>query len=251
MARTGDRRPGGPERRRGPRLRRAYFETRFGQLHVHHAIPPGGGFDEGPALVCCAPLGGIGRPFRPYMALSGRDRPVYAADTPGFGESDGPVSPPLLADYAGALVDFLDAMRFRSVDLVGSASGSLLAAEVALTRPALIRRVVMVSAPLPEEAERSAWRRAQRPEPPLAYGPNPSQPWWANNALMSYAARDRLALLQQPVLVVRPRDSMWESTARVRATLKNARGVDLPDCGEDVFAVSPLEVQQAVAEFLA
>ena len=28
------------------RLRRAYFDSRYGQLHVHQAIPPGGGFDE-------------------------------------------------------------------------------------------------------------------------------------------------------------------------------------------------------------
>lgn len=251
MARTGERRSGGPEQRRGPRLRRAYFESRFGQLHVHHAIPPGGGFDEGPTFVCCPPLGGIGRMFRPFMSLMGRDRSLYAADTPGFGESDGPLSPPLLADYAGALVDFLDTMRFRSVDLLGCGSGSLLAGEVALTRPALVRRVVMVSVPLPEEAERSAWRRAPRPEPPVAYGPHEAQSWWASNAVMSYAARDRLALIQQPVLVLRPRDSLWESTARARSMLRNARAVDLPDCGEDILEVAPAEVQQAIAEFVA
>ena len=34
------------------RLRRSYFDCRFGQLHVHQAIPAGGGFDEAPALVC-------------------------------------------------------------------------------------------------------------------------------------------------------------------------------------------------------
>src|SRR4051794_21687809 len=35
-----------------PRLRRAYFECRYGQLHVHNAIPAGGGFDEKTTLVC-------------------------------------------------------------------------------------------------------------------------------------------------------------------------------------------------------
>ena len=35
-----------------PRLRRAYFETRYGQLHVHYAIPAGGGFEEGATLLC-------------------------------------------------------------------------------------------------------------------------------------------------------------------------------------------------------
>jgi hypothetical protein len=29
-----------------PRLRRAYHDCRYGQLHLHNAIPAGGGFDE-------------------------------------------------------------------------------------------------------------------------------------------------------------------------------------------------------------
>ena len=35
-----------------PRVRRGYFESRYGQLHVHNASPPGGGFDEGTSLLC-------------------------------------------------------------------------------------------------------------------------------------------------------------------------------------------------------
>ena len=34
----------------GPRMRRTYFESRFGQLHVHGAMPGGGGFDEATTL---------------------------------------------------------------------------------------------------------------------------------------------------------------------------------------------------------
>ena len=42
-----------------PRLRRAYFECRYGQLHVHNAIPAGGGFDEQTTLVCLHASSGI------------------------------------------------------------------------------------------------------------------------------------------------------------------------------------------------
>ena len=42
-----------------PRLRRGYFDSRFGQLHVHYAIPSGGGFDERTTLVCLHPDAGI------------------------------------------------------------------------------------------------------------------------------------------------------------------------------------------------
>ena len=44
-----------------PRLRRAYFECRYGQLHVHNAIPVGGGFDELTTLVCLHGTGSSGR----------------------------------------------------------------------------------------------------------------------------------------------------------------------------------------------
>ena len=46
-----------------PRLRRAYFECRHGQLHVHNAIPDGGGFDELTTLICLHGSAGSGRMF--------------------------------------------------------------------------------------------------------------------------------------------------------------------------------------------
>src|SRR3954470_19479354 len=73
-----------------PRVRRGYFECRFGQLHVHNAIPPGGGFEEGTALLCLHPAGLSGRVFKGLLPQLGRDRSVYAPDLPGSGESDGP-----------------------------------------------------------------------------------------------------------------------------------------------------------------
>ena len=47
------------------RVRRGYFECRYGQLHVHHAMPPGGGFEEGTPLLCVHDCPGSGRAFAP------------------------------------------------------------------------------------------------------------------------------------------------------------------------------------------
>src|SRR6184192_1055908 len=126
------------------RVRRSYFECRYGQLHVHNSIPPGGGFEEAAPLLCLHDWPGSGRVFARFP------------DLPGFGESDPPAPGPGIADYAGAIGDFLDSMHLRHVDLLGQRAGALIVTELAVTRPAQIGRVVMASAPLLTEAERQA-----------------------------------------------------------------------------------------------
>ncbi|MCW5569857.1 MAG: alpha/beta fold hydrolase, partial [Steroidobacteraceae bacterium] len=100
-----------------PGVRRAYFECRFGQLHVHNAMPAGGGFDEATPLLCIHRHGASGRMFAGLMRAMGRDRSVYAPDLPGCGESDGPPSAPA-TDLAAALGDFMSDLRLRRVDVL-------------------------------------------------------------------------------------------------------------------------------------
>jgi pimeloyl-ACP methyl ester carboxylesterase len=278
MARTPTLKPGAPT---APRMRRTYFESRFGQLHVHGAMPAGGGFDEATTLVCFHQSPMSGRVFRPLLEIMGRDRSVYAPDTPGFGESDPPAAKPGIADYAGAMVDFLDQMRFRKVDLLGLHTGALIATEVALLRPELVRRMVMIGVPMLDEAERDAFRRAPWPVPiaedgshvlqewqrslqwrgpgvsleALARGfaeklRNGPQAWWGASAVMEYPARERLSLLKPPVLVLRPKDDLFEATLRARGVLRDARFVDLPHHGHGLFDAAPQAVVDAIAEFV-
>jgi hypothetical protein len=126
-----------------PRVRRAYFECRFGQLHVHYAIPAGGGFDEATALLCVAGAPGSGRFFRPLLAPLGRDRCVYAPDLPGCGESDPVPSPASSADFAAALGDLIDSIQVRQFDLLAHDSGVEIALALAQQRPNQIGRVVL------------------------------------------------------------------------------------------------------------
>jgi pimeloyl-ACP methyl ester carboxylesterase len=196
-----------------PRLRRGYFECRYGQLHMHNAIPPGGGFEEGTPLLCVHPAGMSGRLFQRLLPLTGRDRSVYAPDLPGSGESDAPPSRGTVADQAAALGDFLDSMRFRQIDVLGYQAGSLIGMELAIARPQQVRRLVMISVP--------------------------------------ETARDRVALVTaQPILVVRPRDDLWEATQRVRERLPKARFVDLPDQGAALLESAPEVVNNAIQDFL-
>jgi pimeloyl-ACP methyl ester carboxylesterase len=127
-----------------PRQRRAYFECRHGQLHVHNAIPVGGGFDELTTLICLHGTGSSGRMFRELSGRLGRTRSVYSPDLPGCGESDGPETAMSVTAYADAVADFLDSMRFRQVDLLGSGTGGAVAVELAIARPKVARKVALL-----------------------------------------------------------------------------------------------------------
>ena len=126
-----------------PRLRRAYFDCRYGQLHMHYAIPAGGGFDEATTLLCIPGAPGAGRFFRPLLLPLGRDRSVYAPDLPGCGESDPQGAPPESLDAAAAMADFLDSMHLRQVDLLAHDGGVNVALSLARQRPQQVGRVVL------------------------------------------------------------------------------------------------------------
>ena len=126
-----------------PRERRAYFDCRYGQLHVHYAIPAGGGFDEATPLLCIASAPGSGRFFRPLLKPLGRDRSVYAPDLPGCGESDPVPAHASSADLAAALGDLLDSMLLRQIDLLAHESGVAIALAMVQQRPTQVGRVVL------------------------------------------------------------------------------------------------------------
>ncbi|HEY0766449.1 MAG TPA: alpha/beta fold hydrolase [Steroidobacteraceae bacterium] len=233
------------------RVRRGYFECRYGQLHVHNSIPPGGGFEEATPLVCLHDWPGSGRVFAHFLGLAGRDRSAYAPDLPGFGESDPPAPVPAIADYAAAIGDFLDSMRLRRLDVLGQRAGALIATELAAARPAQIGRVVLVSAPLLTEAEREAPGHAAAP-PPGSDGALRPPDWlrWATQAAAQYPLRERLRGLTQRLLVLRPRDDLWEATGRVREALPRARLLELESPGGELFASGAARVADAVREFL-
>lgn len=141
-----------------PSVRRAYFECRYGQLHVHNAMPAGGGFDEATPLLCIHRSGTTGRMFTGLMRLVGRDRSVYAPDLPGCGESDGPPTQATSSELAAALADFLRDLRLRRVDLLAAGTGALVAAELALAQVDAVRRVAFLD-PLDASSGRDARER--------------------------------------------------------------------------------------------
>ncbi len=169
-----------------PSVRRAYFECRFGQLHVHNAMPAGGGFDEATPLLCIHRDGVTGRMLAGLMRTIGRDRSVYAPDLPGSGESDGPQPSPGCTDLAAALGDFLRDLRLRRVDLLAAGAGALVATELALARVDEVRRVAFIDLPDPAADLR---------------------------------IREKLPLLAQPTLLLQARDDLALDLPAIAAEL--------------------------------
>lgn len=131
--------------RPAPRLRRAYFDCRYGQLHVHNAIPSGGGFDELTTLVCIHGAGTTGRVFASVLADLGQERSIYALDLPGAGETDAAAGVSAVEAGVNAVGDFLDSMRIRIVDLVAYTDGGTIVRRLAAARPNQVRRVALLA----------------------------------------------------------------------------------------------------------
>jgi pimeloyl-ACP methyl ester carboxylesterase len=123
------------------RTRRAYFDCRYGQLHVRTAFPTTGGFNEKVTLFCLHAAGATGRQFSRFLPLAATQRSVYAPDLPGCGESDAPAAG--ASDAAAAVADLVSDLRLRQVDLLGYREGCAVAVELALARPDLVRNVVL------------------------------------------------------------------------------------------------------------
>ncbi len=73
------------------------------------------------------------------------DRRVVTFDNAGVGGSTGS-TPSTIAQMARDAIAFLDALEFDAVDLLGFSIGSFVAQEIALIRPAVVRRLVLASA---------------------------------------------------------------------------------------------------------
>lgn len=272
---TPSRRPSPAKTPGPPRVRRGYFECRYGQLHVHNAIPSGGGFEEGTPLLCLHPSPLSGRTFQRFLAVAGAGRSVFAPDLPGFGDSDPPSAPAGVAEHAAAIGDFLDVIRLRQIDLLGHRYGALVAAELAAARPGQVRRMVLVSPPLATDATDSGlpgvaadgshlleeWSRAMAycgpgASPEAVSGAlaerlrNMSQAAAAAAAERAYPLGTRLAQLSMPLLVLRLRDEVGANATQPRDLPARARRVELPEHGASVFETAPQAAAQAMESFL-
>jgi pimeloyl-ACP methyl ester carboxylesterase len=197
------------------RTRRAYFDCRFGQLHVRTAFPATGGFDEQVTLFCLHPEQSSSRMFARFLSEIADVRSVYAPDLPGRGESD-PSPASSIADAAGAMSDLADDLRLRQIDLLGVHTGAVVAMELAAARPELVRRLVLVS--LPAAAHLGL---VKQPALVMRTGPESTDG----------ALKDKGAL-------------------KAKGALPNGKFIDMADYADDLFDAAPKTLAKDIGAFL-
>lgn len=131
------------------RIQRLYVDGPYGQIHLRLARPVDPSAETQTPLACFHYSPGSGRLYDPLLPYLAPDRMVMAFDTPGYGNSTPPPVQPYVPDYARALAGAIEGLTDgQPVDVFGQLTGSLIAVEMAASRPDLVRRVVLSRAPV-------------------------------------------------------------------------------------------------------
>ncbi len=81
--------------------------------------------------------------LRHFGELLGEDRKVFVLDLPGFGSTPEPGSVWGTADYADAILRFMDSQGLTQVDLFGHSFGGRISIHLAATNPERVRKLVL------------------------------------------------------------------------------------------------------------
>ncbi len=265
------------------RIVRSFLDGEYGQLHLRAVQPD---TVVHPPLLCLHQISKSGREFARFMEIAGRDRMVIAPDYPGYGESALPPaeSSVRIEDYARVMWQVADQVSGNSqIDLFGNHTGSLVAAEMARTRPGTVRKVAMISAPIMTRDEIARMREYFLPIPIDEAGTRFTTMWsrilehrsegftlemmaesfaenlragdayeWGHRAAFDYceAFPEIIAGLRNKVIVLNPRDLLHEMTTRAAPLLTNGRVIDCPEWGQEVLNVHPAALaEKLLSEF--
>jgi pimeloyl-ACP methyl ester carboxylesterase len=261
-------------------LERGYVACRFGQLHLRIARPAAP-VKARPPLVLFHQTPLSGRMFERAMPYLAQTRTVIAVDTPGYGESDRPTTRPALADYGDAILAALKARFGQRFDLLGYHTGAAIALDLAARRKE-VRRLVLIAAPLFDEARRKALlaQLGQEKDPFPADGSELLRQWngslgsraagqsmddvarlvaekqrpgrffeWALQSAMEADLPGLAAQVSVPTLVVAPHDGLQVPSADA-ARLTAARLIERPDWKYGLFDAAPRDVAGVVNAFL-
>ena len=268
-----------------PHFSKAYIDLDWGQMHLLQAIPE---LMTQPTLVCFPPNPFSGNYYRQLMATLAVDRRVVALDYPGLGQSDASSTWRTIGDLAELMIDAIESAHLAggqhpSVDVCGYHTGAMVAAEVAIRRPDLVRQVVLIGVPyfadqaendaellsvmqdrpLPTELAtlESSWRFTitdRHPDVSLerAYDNflESAGAWRARapiyRALHGYEAADRAVLITQPTLVLNPHGGLKTHTRAYAQLIQDVTLVELPELNYGIFDVAGEDLAKIMLQYL-
>ena len=275
--------PGAAETKQAFAIERAFVDGPYGQVHMRIARPAGDTDKTPLVLFHASPYSS--RYFLPFIAEMATDRIVIAMDTPGYGDSDPPPEPPEITGYAKSAAQALAAMGYDEgapVDILGYHTGGLIAAELSIREPDLVRRLVLPGLPyLTGDARQSAYEKYVKPETLSKDGSHLADKWafatyaipagvsleraqdhfndmmqchprcwWSYHGVFSYESEKRLPEIGQPVLLISYDGSFAEETRAARRVIDHAEHVHIDGVTRGAFDVAVEELATATREFL-
>lgn len=267
-----------------PKFYRSYVEGRWGQIHLR--IAPGRA--DAPPLLMLHQTPKSGWIWEPLFETLARGRTLIAPDTPGYGASDGPGAPVTIEDFAQEMLELMDRLDGHGIpaggkfDVIGYHTGSLTAAALGNLAPDRARRLVLVSLGAFTPGERDAWLAQMPQEPALATdGSHLVAMWrmidgftdaraslrWKQDSLTenlrsgagfyhgyrAVAAHDfsgSLARLEQPTLILNPKDDLWRETCRAAPMIRHGHMVEL-DAAHGLFDLESDQICAVIESHLS
>lgn len=262
-------------------LRRSYVDGSHGQVHVLTATPTGAATEV--PMICLSPNPMAGRYYRMFMEELGTDRVVIAPDYPGLGQSDAPAEMMDLAGYADAMAEVLDALEYGEdgkgeVDACGYHTGAMVAVELAVRRPDLIRKLVIAGIPYYEPEEREAMYEENVVAKELTDDFDSLRgSWdftvstrqegvtiergydnfvdillqryithWPYHAVFTYDAERQASKVTQPVLILNTHGSLEMETRAMAPLFPNVTLIEIPELHHGVFDVGAQRLAELV-----
>jgi len=212
---------------------------------------PTGDADVAP-LVCLHPMPFDGAFFRDFARRVARHRCVWCPDYPGFGRSDplpGNLSEaPSITRWADALArGYRELNAHEPADWLGFHTGCLVAGDLALRHPDLVRRLVLVDVPW-FDADRRRTLEAKTTVAPRYRDDSAALAGF--RAAFTYDPLARFPRVRHETLVVGTAGNLHDPSAAAAAALPTARFLDRRDIAAPVFGAGAPAVAACVSAFL-
>lgn len=266
---------------------RAYVPSRFGQLHYRIVSPDGPA--TRPPLVFFHQTPSTGKDWEPILASMAKGRACIAFDTPGYGMSDAPPEPISIEEMGTIMADAVDTLGSEGridpsvFDVIGFHTGSLIATELAKSRPGRVRKAVVFGlAAYPQDVreEKLANLRKNFPEPADDLG-HVEKLWniiqqlsdprmsaehkhvnmaeclrlgsrmpWGYISVYRYDFLGAMPQVRQPVLIMNPQDDLWQVTSETSHLFPNGSRFDIPGVRHGVLEIEHDLVVETIDGFL-